>query len=46
MSSTEKLPKPPRVTGGCLCGSVRYRVDFPHDFDFVKNVSKLRVCKR
>ncbi|POS70873.1 glutathione-dependent formaldehyde-activating GFA [Diaporthe helianthi] len=37
MSSTEELPKPPRVTGGCLCGAVRYRVDFPRDFEIAKN---------
>jgi hypothetical protein len=41
MSSIEALPKPPRVTGGCLCGAVRYRLDFPRDHDFAMNVSKL-----
>lgn len=40
MSSIEELPKPARVTGGCLCGAVRYRVDFPGGYDFAKNVSK------
>lgn len=53
MSSIEELPKPSRVTGGCLCGAVRYRLDFPPDYDFAKNVSKLffmlapvrRACK-
>lgn len=39
MPSIEELPKPARVTGGCLCGAVRYRVDFPRDYDFAKNVS-------
>lgn len=39
MSSIKELPKPERVTGGCLCGAVRYRVDFPPDYDFTKNVS-------
>lgn len=39
MSSIEELPKPERVTGGCLCGAVRYRVDFPPDYNFAKNVS-------
>ncbi|WYZ39286.1 hypothetical protein EsH8_III_001200 [Colletotrichum jinshuiense] len=32
---TEPFPKPSFVTGGCLCGSVRYRVDFPSTHDFV-----------
>lgn len=43
MSSIEELPKPARVTGGCLCGAIRYRVDFPHDYDFAKNVSEFSL---
>lgn len=41
MSSIEELPKPKRVTGGCLCGAVRYRLEFPEDHDFTKNVSEV-----
>lgn len=46
MSSIEKLPEvaplptPARVTGGCLCGAIRYRLDFPLGYDFTKNVSE------
>lgn len=43
MSSIEEPPKPLLVTGGCLCGAIRYRVDFPHGHDFAENVSK--SCK-
>lgn len=45
MSSIEELPKPKHVTGGCLCGAVRYRLDFPHDHDFTKNVSKVSLLR-
>lgn len=45
MSSIEELAKPARVTGGCLCGAVRYRVDFPHDYDFAKNVSEFSLLQ-
>lgn len=41
MSSIEELPKPKHVTGGCLCGAVRYRLDFPQSHDFTKNVCKV-----
>lgn len=46
MSSIEKLPEvaplptPARVTGGCLCGAVRFRMDFPRGYEFTKNVSE------
>ena len=32
------VAKPEFITGGCLCGSIRYRVDFPKDHDFEKSV--------
>ncbi|ORY60576.1 glutathione-dependent formaldehyde-activating GFA, partial [Pseudomassariella vexata] len=32
----DNFAKPEFVTGGCLCGSVRYKVDFPPDHDFLK----------
>ncbi|KAK4189507.1 Mss4-like protein [Podospora australis] len=28
------FPTPKTITGGCLCGSIRYRVDFPPDHNF------------
>lgn len=27
------------ITGGCLCNSLRYRVDFPENHDFKASVS-------
>lgn len=30
--------KPDFITGGCLCGSIRYRVEFPKDHDFLASV--------
>ncbi|KAI1109811.1 hypothetical protein F5Y14DRAFT_390733 [Nemania sp. NC0429] len=34
MASSAEYPKPKYITGGCLCGSLRYRIDFPEDHDF------------
>ncbi|KAI1104566.1 glutathione-dependent formaldehyde-activating GFA [Jackrogersella minutella] len=34
--SVDNFPKPTYITGGCLCGSIRYRVDFPDGHDFLK----------
>lgn len=45
MSSIEELPKPKHVTGGCLCGAVRYRLDFPQGHDFTKNVSEVSLLR-
>lgn len=45
MSSIEELPKPKHVTGGCLCGAVRYRLDFPQGHDFTKNVNKVSLLR-
>lgn len=39
---TSKFPKPSSITGGCLCGSIRYRVDFPPTHDFISAVSFYR----
>ncbi|KAK4213294.1 Mss4-like protein [Rhypophila decipiens] len=30
------FPTPKSITGGCLCGGIRYKVDFPVDHDFKK----------
>ncbi|KAK1967315.1 glutathione-dependent formaldehyde-activating enzyme [Colletotrichum sublineola] len=34
MSSADLGPKPKTVTGGCLCGALRYTVTFPASHDF------------
>lgn len=34
-------PTPKFVEGGCLCGALRYRIDFPENHDFAANVSSL-----
>ncbi|KAI0138061.1 glutathione-dependent formaldehyde-activating GFA [Hypoxylon sp. NC0597] len=34
--SVDNFPKPTSVTGGCLCGSIRYRAEFPENHDFLK----------
>lgn len=39
MSDNPNFPKPTFITGGCLCGALRYRVEFPEDHDFLKSVS-------
>ncbi|KAI8632941.1 glutathione-dependent formaldehyde-activating enzyme [Xylariaceae sp. FL1651] len=45
----ENFAKPPGfVTGGCLCGSIRYRIDFPKDHDFLKSSGSCQCtqCRR
>jgi len=37
-TSVEDFAVPKFLEGGCLCGSLRYRVDFPEDHDFKKSV--------
>ncbi|KAI1876010.1 uncharacterized protein JN550_001506 [Neoarthrinium moseri] len=34
--TAENFPKPKSIIGGCLCGSIRHKVDFPADHDFLK----------
>ncbi|KAI0400652.1 Mss4-like protein [Xylaria palmicola] len=36
MASSTDYPKPKYITGGCLCESLKYRIDFPEDHDFEK----------
>lgn len=33
--------EPQFIEGGCLCGGIRYRVDFPEGHDFRKSVSQM-----
>ncbi|KAI1501883.1 glutathione-dependent formaldehyde-activating GFA [Biscogniauxia marginata] len=46
--TVENFPKPTTITGGCLCGSIRYKVDFPKDHDFLKSSSSCQCmqCRR
>ncbi|KAI3393064.1 hypothetical protein diail_4773 [Diaporthe ilicicola] len=48
MSSIEGLPKPTFVTGGCLCGAIRYRIDFPQGHNFAENTGTCQCtqCRR
>ncbi|KAK4695680.1 hypothetical protein P7C71_g2120, partial [Lecanoromycetidae sp. Uapishka_2] len=34
MADTSSVPKPSHISGGCLCGAVRYQLDFPEDSDW------------
>ncbi|KAK8040618.1 hypothetical protein PG991_000406 [Apiospora marii] len=36
----EDFSKPGNITGGCLCGVIRYSVDFPPDHKFLKSCRK------
>ena len=31
---SSELATPKTIEGGCLCGALRYRVEFPEDHDF------------
>ncbi|KAI0885951.1 glutathione-dependent formaldehyde-activating GFA [Annulohypoxylon maeteangense] len=44
----DNFPKPKSITGGCLCGALRYKVDFPDDHDFLKQSSSCQCtqCRR
>ncbi|KAI1747509.1 Mss4-like protein [Xylaria castorea] len=37
MASSTEFPKPKHVTGGCLCRSLTYMIDFPDNHDFEQN---------
>ncbi|KAM0813003.1 putative CENP-V/GFA domain-containing protein [Seiridium cardinale] len=46
--TAENFAKPESITGGCLCGSIRYKVDFPKDHDFLGSSSTCQCtqCRR
>lgn len=48
MADNSLGPVPKTITGGCLCGSVRYRVNFPKDHDFIENsaICQCTQCRK
>ncbi|KAJ2902264.1 uncharacterized protein MKZ38_000805 [Zalerion maritima] len=48
MSLTEDVPKPKKLTGGCLCDSLKYEVTFPegHDFDKHSGTCQCNQCRK
>ncbi|KAI3320809.1 glutathione-dependent formaldehyde-activating enzyme [Xylariaceae sp. AK1471] len=46
--TVDSFPRPKYVTGGCLCGSIRYRVDFPENHDFLRSSGSCQCtqCRR
>ncbi|KAI2617101.1 glutathione-dependent formaldehyde-activating GFA [Hypoxylon sp. NC1633] len=46
--SVNDFPKPKSITGGCLCGSIKYRANFPEDHDFLKSSGSCQCtqCRR
>ncbi|KAF1810553.1 hypothetical protein P152DRAFT_420420 [Eremomyces bilateralis CBS 781.70] len=48
MASTNDFPKPTYITGSCLCGALKYRIDFPkdHDFDKASGTCQCTQCRK
>ncbi|KAI1801735.1 Mss4-like protein [Daldinia bambusicola] len=46
--SFDDFPEPASITGGCLCRSIRYQVDFPIGHDFLKGSGSCQCtqCRR
>ncbi|KAK4146078.1 Mss4-like protein [Dichotomopilus funicola] len=46
--AAESFPTPKFITGGCLCNSLRYRVDFPegHDFKASSGTCQCTQCRK
>ncbi|XXH05897.1 hypothetical protein Hte_012339 [Hypoxylon texense] len=46
--SVDNFAKPESITGGCLCGAIRYRANFPKDHDFLKSSGSCQCtqCRR
>jgi hypothetical protein len=41
-ATSRALPIPKTITGGCLCGEVRFRIDFSPDHDWKRGVRRPR----
>ena len=39
MTQPDLGPLPKKITGGCLCGEVRYSITFPEGHNFYESVS-------
>ncbi|KAI8623323.1 Mss4-like protein [Xylariaceae sp. FL1651] len=48
MASSSDFPKPKYVTGGCLCESLTYRIDFPdgHNFEESSKTCQCTQCRK
>ncbi|KAK3939508.1 putative glutathione-dependent formaldehyde-activating enzyme [Diplogelasinospora grovesii] len=48
MASSFPFPTPKFIEGGCLCGALRYRVDFPegHDFSTASGTCQCTQCRK
>ena len=40
-----EIPIPKTISGGCLCGGVRYKIDFAVDHDWKSGVSFPRAFR-
>ncbi|KAL2758809.1 hypothetical protein ACRALDRAFT_1061905 [Sodiomyces alcalophilus JCM 7366] len=48
MPKSQLGPTPKSITGGCLCGSIRYKITYPddHDFDSSNYLCQCTQCRR
>ncbi|KAI2469734.1 glutathione-dependent formaldehyde-activating GFA [Annulohypoxylon bovei var. microspora] len=47
-TAADSFPKPASITGGCLCGAIKYKADFPdgHDFLEASGSCQCTQCRR